>query len=266
MESFSHMYPWQILSRLAGINLTHRLCVNQSINVETLQAEVANIISKYMPAGHSSSDAYHDGGWTTIGLVTHKADPFEDRPLGPPYEKTPVLALAPYIESIIDGFLTEKKRVRLMELQPRKSIFWHYDKGSTIDSGRTARIHIPVFTSERVKVQLSHEDAVWKAGEVWYGDFAFPHRLYNAGCASRVHLIVDVAINDYVLSLFSREFLAAKGRRLRVRRPCQTLVAAYNISRNPGRVGPFRARQELGSRDVPAEMSPSPSVDRPVSS
>ena len=65
--------------------------------------------------------------------------------MGAPYEKTPALELAPYMESIIDGFETDKKRVRLMELQPQKSIFWHYDKGETIDNGKTARIHIPVF-------------------------------------------------------------------------------------------------------------------------
>ena len=66
-------------------------------------------------------------------------------------------------------------------------------------------------------MQISHEDVVWKAGEIWYGDFAFPHRLYNAGTASRVHLVIDVAINDFVQSLFSPEFLAAKEKRLRVR-------------------------------------------------
>ena len=72
------------------------------------------------------------------GSIAHKGDPFEDRPLGAPYEKTPALELAPYMESIIDGFETDKKRVRLMELQPQKSIFWHYDKGETIDNGKTA--------------------------------------------------------------------------------------------------------------------------------
>jgi hypothetical protein len=239
MESFSHLFPWQILSRMAGVNLTHRLYKDRTFDVAKLQAEVTRVIANFNPAGHSSSDAYHDGGWSTIGLVTHKGDPFEDRPLGSPYEKTPAIEHAPYIESIIDSFETDKKRVRLMELQPQKSIFWHYDKGETIDSGKTARIHIPIFTNEKVQVQLSHEDVVWKAGEVWYGDFAFPHRLYNAGTASRVHLVIDVAINDFVLSLFSPDFLAAKDRRIRVRRPCQRLAVAYQIARNPSQWSKF---------------------------
>ena len=73
MEGFSHLYPWQILSRMAGVNLTHRLYKGQTFDAAKLQAEVTEIISKFNPAGHSSSDAYHDGGWSTIGL---------DRPQG----------------------------------------------------------------------------------------------------------------------------------------------------------------------------------------
>ena len=225
---------------------------HQSLEIARLQHEVTAVIAQFSPTGHSSSDAYHDGGWSTIGLITHKANPFEDRPLGPPYEKTPAIALAPYIESIVDGFVTEKKRVRLMELQPRKSIFWHYDKGSTIDEGKSARIHIPIFTNEQVNVQLSHEDVIWLAGEVWYGDFAYPHRLYNGGGASRVHLVIDVAINDYVLSLFSREFIDAKHHRLRIRRSCQSMVAAYQMSQRP---------MEFLSRFLPSGVG-SPSAAR----
>ena len=233
MTEFSHGYPWQILSRVAGTRLTHRLLSHQSLDVALLQREARDVIAKFATVGHSSSDAYHDGGWSTIGLITHRGNPFEDRPLGPPYEKTPAIALAPYIESVVEGFATEKKRVRLMELQPGKSIFWHYDKGETIDNGRTARIHVPIFTNKDVHVQLSHEDVVWPAGQVWYGDFAFPHRLYNAGKESRIHLIIDVTINDFVLALFSHDFIDAKRNRLRVRKICQNMVAAYQMSRRP---------------------------------
>jgi hypothetical protein len=72
MESFSHLFPWQILSRMAGVNLTHRLYKDRTFDVAKLQAEVTRVIANFNPAGHSSSDAYHDGGWSTIGLVTHK--------------------------------------------------------------------------------------------------------------------------------------------------------------------------------------------------
>jgi hypothetical protein len=233
MGRFGHLYPWQVVTRLAGLNLTCRLRRDDHFDAEKISAEVDTILKQYAPASHSSSGTYHDGGWGAVGLVSHKADPFEDRPLGPPYEKTPALSLAPYIESVIDSFATEKKRIRLMELRPGKSVFWHYDKGETIDTGQSVRLHIPVVTNKDVQLQLCHEDVFWKPGELWYGDFSFPHRLYNGGAQTRIHLVLDLKINDYILSLFPQKFLAEKQKRGRVKTICQKMVAAYQISSGP---------------------------------
>lgn len=233
MGGFGHLYPWQLVTRLAGLSLTCRLRESDRFDAARIAAEADTILRQYAPALHSSGGSYHDGGWGAVGLVSHKADPFEDRPLGPPYEKTPALAMAPYLESVIDSFATEKKRIRLMELRPGKSVYWHYDRGETIDDGKTARLHIPVVTNEKVLLQISHEDVFWKPGELWYGDFSFPHRLYNGGKETRIHLVLDLAINDYILSLFPKAFLAEKARRDRVRAICQKMVAAHQLSTGP---------------------------------
>jgi Aspartyl/Asparaginyl beta-hydroxylase len=149
-EGFAHLYPWQIVTRLAGLDLTCRINGHRPLDVNRLKAEVEGILAEYAPATHSSDDLYHDGGWSAVGLIAHNGNPFEDR-ARPPYKKTAALARAPYIASLIDGFATEPQRVRLMGLQPRKSIFWHYDRGETIDNARSVRLHLPIFTNRSVR-------------------------------------------------------------------------------------------------------------------
>ena len=228
MLSFSHAYPWQLLTRLAGVQLSCRLLEDNAFDLAALQFEVRQLVSQYAPKPHSRYD-HHDGGWNALGLIAHKGDPFEDRYMLP-LAKTPALTSSPHIESLVESFRTEKARVRLMELQSGKSILWHYDRGESIDDGEFVRVHIPIITNNAVRVQISHSDLVWREGEIWYGDFSFPHRLFNGGTQSRVHLVLDLRVNDFILSLFPPGYLAQRERRLRVKRRCQSLVNLYDFT------------------------------------
>jgi hypothetical protein len=227
---FAHLYPWQIASRLAGAQLTCRVMDELGLDMDIVRSEVDGIVSKYAPAVHSGR--YHSGGWKAIGLIAHEGDPSDDR-LKFPLKKTPAFALAPYLESFFDGLAASKLRVRLMELQPGASILWHYDRGESIDGRSSVRFHLPIVTNDRVRCQISHQDISWREGEIWYGDFSFPHRLFNGGENSRVHLVFDLVWDDFVLSLFPREFLQAKKTRMRVKGACQLMVDTYDIPRLP---------------------------------
>jgi hypothetical protein len=232
MTNFGHLYPWQVVTRLASLSLTCRIDGRPPLDVVRLKAEVEGILAEYAPRTHSSSDLYHDGGWNAVGLIAHEGDPFEDRPR-PPYKKTPALACAPYIASLIDGFGTEPHRVRLMGLQPKKSIFWHYDRGETIDSAKSVRLHVPIFTNRNILFQISHEDLYWEEGEIWYGDFSFPHRLYNGGERVRIHLVMDLVVNDSIRSLFPSAFLDKAPKRVRVKKITQQMVETYKVAGQP---------------------------------
>ena len=250
MDRFAHLYPWQLVTRRAGLKLSCRMDAPTPLDAARLKAEVRDVLAAYAPATHSSDDLYHDGGWNAVGLIAHEGNPFEDRPR-PPYRKTPALALAPYIASVIDSFGTEPKRVRLMGLQPKKSIFWHYDRGETIDNANSVRLHLPIVTNRTVLFQISHEDVYWDEGELWYGDFSFPHRLYNSGERVRIHLVMDLMVNDHIRSLFPKAFLEEKPKRVRVKRIAQKMVEAYKVARHPTHLlqalsrtkGPARATQ-----------------------
>jgi hypothetical protein len=144
---------------------------------------------------------YHDGGWSAIGLISQGGDPENLRLGDQAYSETPALAVAPYFKEVINAIKCEKQRVRLMALEPRANIFEHYDKEESLDAG-VARLHVPVVTNDQVDFFLAKRRQRWKAGELWYGDFSFPHHLCNRGRETRVHLVLDCVVSDQLLSLF----------------------------------------------------------------
>jgi hypothetical protein len=44
-------------------------------------------------------------------------------------------------------------------------------------------------------------------GELWYGDFGQKHSVVNESSVTRVHMVIDVLINKYLLDLFPRGFV-----------------------------------------------------------
>ena len=138
------------------------------------------------------------------------------------YEKTEVLQIAPYINNLIDSFDCEKKRVRIMELKPGEDIFWHSDADETLDAGN-CRLHIPIFVNKQTFSQLSHVNYFWQPGELWYGDFSFPHRVSNRVNKSRYHLVLDLVKNDFVKNMLPESYYLQKKIRSKIR------ISAYKL-------------------------------------
>ncbi|MFY0629125.1 MAG: aspartyl/asparaginyl beta-hydroxylase domain-containing protein [Flavobacteriaceae bacterium] len=97
--------------------------------------------------------------------------------------------------------------VRFLDLGPGGVIKEHSD---TFLSGRVVRLHIPVFTNPKVEFNLAHKRQYWQEGEFWYGDFTMPHSVYNKGDATRVHLVIDAAVDENLLKLFNPGTIPAK--------------------------------------------------------
>ncbi|MGD9743515.1 MAG: aspartyl/asparaginyl beta-hydroxylase domain-containing protein [Dongiaceae bacterium] len=228
MVGYRHTYPWQLATRRKALALSCRLAADRIYDADILAEELRRILTRYDAVAHYG--IYHRGGWGGISLLAVDGDPSELRPLKGTTEKTPALHLAPYMERIIDGFDCTKDRVRLMRLAPGEQIFWHYDLDETADDGTKARVHIPIRTNPRVQFQISHEDLFWRPGELWYGDFSFPHRVANFGEEPRFHLIVDLRLNDFVRNLFPEGFLDRKPDRLAVKPFCQATCGVLTMS------------------------------------
>lgn len=219
---YTTVYPWQILTYLSQLDLAYKLPF--AYDPKQLQDDLQQVLSNVRMVPHFSPDD-HDGGWSAVGLIAADGDP-QKLARGGTYSKTPVLKHAPYMECIIDNLPSNKLRVRLMRFEKRKNIFWHYDAGENLD-GPVVRLHIPVVTNEKVEFQISHHNVRWKAGEFWYGDFSFPHRLRNGGEEDRIHLVIDLEINEFLRNTIPREMKEQASRRRRLRWLAQRMCYAY---------------------------------------
>lgn len=219
---YTHLYPWQIITHRADINLQFNLSIQY--DKEKLRNELEVITNELEFT--EQWGPYHKGGWRAVGLISHEGNYTEDRPLEGEYKKTKALTYAPYMESILDSFPCEKRRVRLSNLLPGKDIYWHVDYRESIDED-FIRLHMPIQTNSDVEFQISHEDCSWKEGELWYGDFMFPHRVRNSGTTNRVHMIMDLVINDELLKLFPPKIFNQQKRRLKARRLCRKIMLDY---------------------------------------
>ena len=128
---------------------------------------------------------------------------------------TRLLDECPYIKNLLDRIPGEKDRVRFMEVKPNTNVFWHYDNNETIDDAdksKNARLHLPIITSDKVELMLCNQIAKWQEGKLYYADFSFPHSIFNGSSINRIHLIIDVSVNEKLLKLFPKEYLDGKKR------------------------------------------------------
>jgi hypothetical protein len=270
---YTHWWPWQILTRRAGLLLVHRF--DKTFDVERLQAELAAVRKEYDIVPHyRGSYMAGDEAWGAVTLVGVNGDPGDGRPQQVfknrtiENVKTPALRLAPYMESIIDGFGAKTRRVRLMQLAAGTRIFWHDDGDEYGIDNRTVRLHIPVVTNDRVEVQVSHQDCRWREGELWFLDNSFTHRLRNRGTEARVHLVIDLQVDDHVRAMFPQAHHDQESLRQKLRPECRRwytltarrwLKAERERQRRRGRHGTAVAVPQGSVNAAPPTSSPAPS-------
>jgi hypothetical protein len=195
--AFGHAYPWQVASRMLQVPLTCRL--RRRFDPVRLRDDVMRAL-----AAHEASEFGAFAG---------------------DFTKTAAFRSSPYIEQLVDELHCEKQRVRIMALAPGADSRWQCDHELDRD---VVRVHIPVITNRGVLMQICHEDCRWQPGELWFGDFAFPHRLRNTSRETRIHIVIDLVSNAFVRGLFPRQFEAARADRERARKLCGRLYAVYN--------------------------------------
>jgi hypothetical protein len=164
---------------------------------------------------HMNRGDYHDGGWRAVPLhgVEGRTDAQALRWAGwsARYDKTPILLECPYFEEIVDEFQCPKERVRLLRLEPGKNINTHTDLGDGWAMGKV-RLHIPIITHDEVYFYVDEQRVIMRPGELWYCDFTHPHRVHNRSNVARVHLVLDVRVNDWLRSFFPPEPVTDKLR------------------------------------------------------
>ncbi len=144
----------------------------------------------------------YDGDWDVLPLrgmagASHPVMMIYSDPTATDFEATPFLAACSYFQTVIEAFRCEVRSVRLMRLTPGSVIKEHSDHDLDAAKG-AARVHIPVTTNPGVVFELNRAPVPMRPGEAWYLRLSDPHRVVNGGASDRVHLVLDMVVNDWL--------------------------------------------------------------------
>ena len=158
---------------------------------------------------HEPYTSYHNGRWMGIPLVS--AGGRADRAHGPfpgagAGRDTKLLQHTPYFRKVLDELHCPKQVVRLLELYPGGEIREHRDP-LHFSSG-IIRLHLPIVSHPQLIFVVGGEECHFQPGELWWADFSLPHRVSNPTLVTKVALVIDVMVNEFVLGLFPPEIVA----------------------------------------------------------
>jgi hypothetical protein len=185
------------------IDLTQRFPMQ--FDLERMRAELklldtANWIDHY--------DKALADGWTAIPLVTWDGsmDKVESQRIGTlgQYKRTPIAERLPYFRSILDAFDCPHGRIRIMKLMPGTIIRAHrdiYDEVACFAFDQV-RLHIPIETNDKVVFNVSGKNLKLLPGHLYYVNFAQVHYVRNDGDQPRIHLVMDLGVNDFLRKVF----------------------------------------------------------------
>lgn len=121
-------------------------------------------------------------------------------PLIEEFNKTPNFNLFD-IASILENKMKCKiKNLMFYSMLPGGNIPPHRDMVGNIGFGGL-RLHIPVVTNPDVNFVVSGKKVVMSVGELWALDTSYTHSVSNFGKENRIHLVMDVIVNDWVKDL-----------------------------------------------------------------
>ncbi|MBS1522310.1 MAG: aspartyl/asparaginyl beta-hydroxylase domain-containing protein [Bacteroidetes bacterium] len=169
------------------------------ISVKQLQQEIGQLLSADEWRPHYNQKHY-DGDWNVLPLRTPGGDidkPFAELMNDNLFMDTEVMRLLSSVEKMLNEFHCEKLSVRLLNLKTGAVIKEHRDYELAFEHGE-ARLHIPVFTNNKVEFYVDGDIVSMKEGECWYINANLPHRVANKGTADRIHLVIDCKVNNWL--------------------------------------------------------------------
>jgi Aspartyl/Asparaginyl beta-hydroxylase len=166
-----------------------------------LKADLASVAHEEWTPHYNQQD--FGGEWRGLALrsPTGRLDdlsaPFTNAST---FVDTPLMTRCCYFREAASMFQCPLKAVRLLSLEPGSFIREHTDNALVYEDGEM-RIHIPVQTSAQVEFYVAGERLRLDEGSSYYINVNLPHRITNRGGEARIHLILDVEVNDWVHKL-----------------------------------------------------------------
>lgn len=221
-------------------------------DVELLQRDLQALCEVHRAA---QPGPYHQGEWTGIALYSMggKQSVFPSAAGTDHYQETEELHRAPYFKKILDDLKCPKEVVRILFLPPGGHIKDHFDFHTSFQFG-ILRLHIPIITHPDVEFVIDGERVHWNAGEMWYGDFSKVHSVKNNSPVVRTHMVIDVQINDFVLSLFPQDFIEKRSKE------------GISITRESMAASEAELRRYVCNFKIPGQVMPMFVIGKPLTS
>ncbi|MEK6637932.1 MAG: aspartyl/asparaginyl beta-hydroxylase domain-containing protein [Pseudomonadota bacterium] len=200
MEKSSIMqHPQPVIDRTLA-TLPDRIRLSFGCAVTPLVSEVAALPAAAWTR-HFVPDNYR-GEWSVVPLcapaeATHPIMQITSPPSCADWVETEYLAACPAIRTALKTLCCSIGAVRLMRLGPASEIREHRDHDLAAEYG-SARLHLPLTTNLEVKFLVNKHAVVMQPGEWWYLRLSDPHSVVNHGASDRIHLVVDVQMNDWL--------------------------------------------------------------------
>jgi hypothetical protein len=191
------------ISRRSSIDVVvpHTLLMPFRFDAHALAADVAGVgEDEWQP---HFNQGYYEGDWSGVALRStgHRVALFSDPTAGPAaFKDTELLARCPNVKRALSAFECPLMSVRFLRLGPGSRIVEHRDYQIGLDEGEV-RMHVPILSGPSVDFILGGEEVRMAPGECWYLDVTQMHQVTNRGTATRVHLVVDCVVNDWLLEL-----------------------------------------------------------------
>jgi hypothetical protein len=189
-------------------------------DVERMREEIRSL-----EAGHwlAHYDRKISNGWNAIPLVSRDgsmggADAQRVGRFGM-YRRTPIVEHLPYFRSILDAFACPQGRVRISRLLPGAVIRPHRDicrEAAGLAFGQV-RLHLPIITNDRAILKVGRDELNLRPGRLYYVDFTRLHSVINGGTEPRIHLILDLQVDDFLERVFPESTHRERAERFFVR-------------------------------------------------
>jgi hypothetical protein len=183
--------------------MPYRVRLPLRFDVAPLAADVAAFAESDWSA-HFVRDNF-EGRWSVIPLRaaegdTHATHRIGTDPGGVHFVNTHYLGRAPALRALLAGLDCPLKTARLMRLTPGSRIKEHDAHHPDAASG-TVCLQVPITTNDEVEFLLNRRPVLMAPGELWYLRLSNPHAVANRGVTDRVHLVVEVGLNAWLIDL-----------------------------------------------------------------
>jgi len=179
----------------------HTLKLPFAFDADRLRADV-EAAAAVTPWRRHFNTNYFSGDWAGIALrANNDRLPLMANPAFTEWRDTAAMAACRYVPDVLAKFECTIEAIRFLRLAPGTIVLEHNDSQHSFEYG-VARIHIPIVSPAEAEFILDDERLELAEGECWYVNVDLKHRLANNGDRDRVHLVIDVVVDDWLRKLF----------------------------------------------------------------